>query len=1288
MKKLKTFLPALMVAFSLIASLTASIAWFSSTVTFKEENKLMGETEGAYFAYGNGSEKKPFGINHPRHLYNLAWLQYLGIFNNRTLGPSEGPCYFELDPTMEGSLNMAGYTHLPPIGTVTNPFVGVFNGNGKTITNLHITNKYSDMEKHPTAVSDNNFEVIHIVGMFGVVGTYGGGVTTNYTGITEAIHDLNLQEVTVTTKVTDSLVGILAGYVNGPIADCGIINSSIDVSGQSTTKYSTYSNISDYSVVGFCEDAYKESVNHSVTTMYTPLTPASSEVIVQEEGPNAGWGGSIDMKTMYNGLHDIWTTLTTSNDEYKYKYYTRRTDIYNKKDELTDSVNDTTSEMANNLTYTENGVFPASDDSNHVYFQYEQEEGNLQTAQYSYVIEPSNITNGNEENFMCLTGAKTVTTSDRLSITKNYYKDYEAFYIKSSSGNHYLSHSGTTLQDKINAEEATSWALDGNNYLFTQTDDETKYYLCNDSGTLTVVTNVANATAWETDEDSYFFSVVDYTAYFITYDNDNWTLRTATSEANLTGYVITDGSGNYLSINNSGNIINATSEAAATKWNRDRNYIYTTVGGSTYYLRRNSSNLTTDQYYATSFTFYNNTIYYEGSYYDYYIYYNNGWTTLSKTARTTYWNEHYEYSTTTKYYVSTPVGVSFKAQTTEINTEQATFDTKSTYFPLRQKQTDNIPNGIPADTNTGYVVSGSKYYGDPYGDIRVSRYSKSGNLSRGVDTVYTINGSGRQTLTSGGTDQSIASNYENYSKARATMASVLSGDSYIYGLHFMNATISHGDNNNSAYAEKAVINGNTYTNYELPTDCIDFNLKEKGHITFFAGTYYNDSTTGNVNNSFFSLHEIVRDSNQKIIEIREIEEVYVSTKESYSNVYKYKNGSYSVAYTFDANGNKIRVDNGGAYTEHDTTSTVPTSIENAGYSSKFKTAWIGKNSLAKNYAYYFEIPMNAGEYCLGSVKDANGAYLMYLDIGANAEKVKRSAIIDIIKLSEEMQTYPKGVGVIVAGGTSSDVNSYCICIGDSYKGVINLNRSSATAGVATKSVASDKITLSYSASTITVTDGKNPYSLSSNATETLIERATYIEYHPSNNTTTKMVVTRTTINNDTENATTTAQGYILKNGKWEVKDDLVLYYDAMWGNGKQSGKKVTNLSTYFDGLYLNDYASYRTTALAGIVIQLDTNLYGATKGNSVSVTLTPTTNENANTHVHGLTGYDITISYVDSNGKVVAISGESVVKELNPSVKILNNNGESKTVTLTFTLNGTGVSKGKTITINITVPNS
>ena len=54
----------------------------------------------------------------------------------------------------------------------------------------------------------------------------------------------------------------------------------------------------------------------------------------------------------------------------------------------------------------------------------------------------------------------------------------------------------------------------------------------------------------------------------------------------------------------------------------------------------------------------------------------------------------------------------------------------------------------------------------------------------------------------------------------------------------------------------------TKPNYQVPTNCIDFNLYDKGFINFFAGSYY---TQGDGNDSFFSIYEIVRDNDDNII---------------------------------------------------------------------------------------------------------------------------------------------------------------------------------------------------------------------------------------------------------------------------------------------------------------------------------------------------------------------------------------------------------------------------------------
>ena len=152
-----------LLGFSLIGSIAGAVAWFNPIANISvEDNPIEGTTEGAYFAYGDGTtEAKAYGITKPRHLYNLAWLTYLGYFKDKQ-------CYFKLG----NDVSMSDWT-IPPIGTSEFPFVGNFNGNGHIVSNCTISNKFADFgSKHPGAVTSTNFKPnsVKIVGFFGIVG--------------------------------------------------------------------------------------------------------------------------------------------------------------------------------------------------------------------------------------------------------------------------------------------------------------------------------------------------------------------------------------------------------------------------------------------------------------------------------------------------------------------------------------------------------------------------------------------------------------------------------------------------------------------------------------------------------------------------------------------------------------------------------------------------------------------------------------------------------------------------------------------------------------------------------------------------------------------------------------------------------------------------------------------------------------------------------------------------------------------------------------------------------------
>ena len=179
---------------------------------------------------------------------------------------------------------------------------------------------------------------------------------------------------------------------------------------------------------------------------------------------------------------------------------------------------------------------------------------------------------------------------------------------------------------------------------------------------------------------------------------------------------------------------------------------------------------------------------------------------------------------------------------------------QSGYIPLSVdgSKKDFLSNSNPsidkyktAKSNTGYIVGG--YYdkrngGDGQsaeytGDVRIAAYdissiSNSYNTStKDFTNIQTYNSTdGKHTIpkseyTTGGTGTKT---YKKLASSLSNLKTTLNGSSYVYGIHFMDATISK---DHIITAPKATVNGTDYVNYELPEDCVDFSLKAKGYIT-------------------------------------------------------------------------------------------------------------------------------------------------------------------------------------------------------------------------------------------------------------------------------------------------------------------------------------------------------------------------------------------------------------------------------------------------------------------------
>jgi hypothetical protein len=520
-------------------------------------------------------------------------------------------------------------------------------------------------------------------------------------------------------------------------------------------------------------------------------------------------------------------------------------------------------------------------------------------------------------------------------------------YASDENGQWYLNISGDTLSTVGNSDEASDFIVNGNTIVFYE-DNTTYSYRVEDGRIIDDDNNKM------LDFENGEFVWKDAYDYIIKYNN------------------------NFLSISNN-RISNTTTVNSATHWSFSNGKIFATIGNQTFYLDGSNNNLALNNSNNSTTWTSDDGIYYTtsllGFTIKYYIsYYRNDWTIRNNNNNAAILEKQTITSnvttanlqTVTRNPGDTAYGMLVERTATTYRPFTVTMGSEpvgQTYFPL-QINVDSSKTGADRFSvnplNTGYVISG---YQDTTrgGDIRVSEYAKSNinasltNNKLAETKVYTFMGGTKKTLSAYDLDKLV-----KYSSTSEKFNQTINDEGNVYGLHFMNATISK---NNIVTAPSVTINETVYENYQLPKDSIDFHLKDKGYINFLAGTYFAD------NDSFFSLHRIERDENNDISSSKEILEIYGTGKRRDPYIYKFSDTDYE-SWSYYKSGN---------IKEHNVYSSLSELPD--GYESIFNTAWIKKQSLTNNVVYYFEIPTDAGEYALGSVNGGTGAYLLYLDIG-------------------------------------------------------------------------------------------------------------------------------------------------------------------------------------------------------------------------------------------------------------------------------------------------------------------
>lgn len=1027
MKKSKLVFLSFLTLMSLSASAVSTFAWFvynGTDIQFGNgsDTYLKGGAEKSLYASGSGTSGDPYIINTPGQLYNLAWAYYLGKYEN----PNQYN-YFKLGT----NLNMSNYT-LPPIGTEEHPFVASFDGDGKTIENLTVSNVYTDygtaIPAEVTSTYFNNHQP-KVIGLFGAIGPiYTSSSYEDYSSTTASLTNLTLNNIKTKSATSQTLIGLAAGYVDGNMSGVKVsgTNSSINVASSGVTYFSDTltKNLSDYSLVGYTKNPVDErGYNQNISAFYDADNNTT--------GMDADWGGSIDMLSLWERI-------------YNFKYYGGSLQQYDINITKTYGGETLLSSVTNYSTQSYRYLY--NEDSNHT-----------RMGNYN-IIDQSD----SPQLKMYLGGGHS-----EKNTTYTSYNNYGTGHYICDSNNNYLTYLGS-ITNQTSESAASVWVFStGTSAIYTYYNN-TQVFLRNNNGTLTTTNVSSSATQWTISINSNNELLIENGNYRLVYFS-GWKLINPNNSDSF--YVISYNDADITYYISSSNLASKSSPSFTTDLNEaahfstNSNYLYTEDSGTRLYI---DLYVKSGSYSIRMYTSYSSSGGGGGSYYGFRV---NG-TSIRATVSSSYYyltfnNNSWTYSNSSSVsasYVQKTIDYSSFVlnNTTDIDADilngSGTYSTSgdhlvfdesdTTYIPLNVNQdggattSDNFSSYVssnnydPTYKNTGYIVAGSllsagatSLDSSKNSSMRVSKYSLTDSVENSYSSddsslsdskIYTIYGnSGSYSVGTMADRISAGVTYHRYGSSKGKLYQMLSSDSsYVSGLHFVdsggNGIIS---SSNLCRVKNAYINGTSYPNgYDLPLYSIDFNLKKDGYVNFFAGSY-----AGTTVDSFFTLNQVFRDTNDntKISNIKEITAIYQDSETNHC-IYRYGTSSYT-------------------YSEG-------SSIPSGNYSLVFDTAWIKKTSnelgsSVKNRIFYFEFPLNAGEFCLGNESGGNGGYLLYLDIGANGTQELHGITAYSITTNRTGKIYPAGVDFLVVGVNGYDDGGYSfgLSIASGSTGMVSFN---------------------------------------------------------------------------------------------------------------------------------------------------------------------------------------------------------------------------------------------------------
>ena len=564
---------------------------------FKRDVDFETSIRLSYFESGNGDEfmtnddrlTGPYEIAHPVQLYYFAWLQDIGYFNNKK--DESGniiPTYFYLSD----NLNMSGWV-LPSIGTREYPFVGSFDGTNHVISNLVIDNNNAELTDSISEIEgfDISGPDAQIVGFFGVVGEYNGAHSTNSEKI--QVVNFGLDNVTVkssTPTLNKTLIGIVGGYINAPIGNIFVSDScSLSLGSETNPQLDPLSSItesfSNYTLIGYITEKYRETLNSSTN-------PRDESLYDPARG--SGWGGSIDMLSLYNRL--VNTRSVTTND-----VTVQSTNVYYNGSDTPNSTGGTSSSIG----------FFSTDKS--------------VSGQYIQAYYANNYSGNYASNFNYLYGYDQFYNETRIdfTITPSTEEQFKITITNNTAYNLYFN--GTTFS--YNNRNSTNFQLSSEGYLYTIYNDKVYYVNASnttDDSTLTVGQDYLAShgiTKWE--RFNGLLRIQDTNSY-LGFNGTNPRIRTSVQNASTIG---TSGGFSILSNNYYMNATNALSYSQTnnTTWyyDEDSHDIYSFFQGTREFLVRDGLGVSVSTIRNTDWTKTDNSIYTTIGSYTFYLSYLN-----------------------------------------------------------------------------------------------------------------------------------------------------------------------------------------------------------------------------------------------------------------------------------------------------------------------------------------------------------------------------------------------------------------------------------------------------------------------------------------------------------------------------------------------------------------------------------------------------------------------------------------------------------------------------------------